>query len=133
MDFITNNMERLTKNEQNYLRGYANALQDLMFKLTGDNTCSKSYDPIDFGDDAIHSYAFNFKIGGRRHPLEDFENMDDVKRLMLAEAYSWIDNELTVPHGYVSASILDGLHVRLENVEAKIRALDAKYTKSINQ
>lgn len=84
MDFITNNMERLTKNEQNYLRGYANALQDLMFKLTGDNTCSKSYDPIDFGDDAIHSYAFNFKGGGRRHPLEDFENMDDVKRLLIA-------------------------------------------------
>ena len=85
-------MERLTKNEQNYLRGYANALQNLMFELTGDNTCSKSYDPIDFGADAIHSYALNFKNGGRRHPLEDFENM-----------------------------------------EAKIMALNAEITKSINQ
>lgn len=133
MDFTTNNMERLTKNEQDYLRGYANALQDLMFELTGDNTCSKSYDPIDFGDDAIHSYAFNFKNGGRRHPLEDFENVDDVKRLMLAEAHSWIDNELTVPHGYVSAILFEALRVRLENMEAKIRDLNAETTKSINQ
>jgi hypothetical protein len=126
-------MERLTKNEQNYLRGYANALQDLMFKLTGDNTCSKSYDPIDFGDDVIHSYAFNFKNGCRRHPLKDFENIEEVKRLMLAEAYSWIDNELTVPHGYVSASLFEVLRVQLKNTKAKIRALNAETTKSINQ
>lgn len=133
MDFTTNNMERLTKSEQNYLRGYASALQDLMFKLTGDNTCSKRCDPIDFGEDAIHSYAFNFKNGGRRHPLKDFENIDEVKRLMLAEAYSWIDNELTVPHGYVSASLFEVLRVRLENTEAKIKALNAETIKSINQ
>ena len=126
-------MERLTKSEQNYLRGYANALQDLMFKLTGDNTCSKSYDPIDFGNDVIHSYAFNFKNGCRRHPLKDFENMDEVKRLMLEEAYSWIDDELTVPHGYVSASLFEGLRVRLENMEAKIMALNTETINSINQ
>jgi hypothetical protein len=133
MDFTTNNMERLTKSEQNYLRGYANALQDLMFKLTGDNTCSKSYDPIDFGDDAIHSYAFNFKNGGRRHPLKDFENIEEVKLLMLEEAHSWIDNELTVPHGHVSAILFEALRVRLENMEAKIKAWNAETTKSINQ
>lgn len=132
MDFTTNNMERLTKSEQNYLRGYADALQNLMFELTGDNTCSKSYDPIDFGDDAIHSYAFNFKNGCRRHPLKDFENMDEVRRLMLAEAYLWIDDELTVPIGYVSASLFEVLRVRLENMEAKIRALNVEATKSIN-
>ena len=54
-------MEKLSKKEKDYLKGYAQALQDLMFKMTGENTCAKSYDPIDFSDGKIHSYAFDMK------------------------------------------------------------------------
>ena len=87
-------MKELTEKEKWYLKGYADALQDLMFELTGDNTCSKSYDPIDFGDDAIHSYAFDFKNGGRRHELSEFANIGEIETLMLNQACEWIRFEL---------------------------------------
>jgi len=67
-------MEKLRKTDKDYLKGYARALQDMMFKLTGDNTCGKSYDPIDFCDEKIHSYAFDLKDGGRHHPLKDYKD-----------------------------------------------------------
>ena len=83
-------MQQLTKSERHYLRGYANALQELMYRLTGNNSCAKSYDPIDFTDDKIHSYAFDLKDGGRHHPLSDYESVDEICQLMKNEAESWI-------------------------------------------
>lgn len=83
-------MEKLSKKEQDYLRGYAQALQDLMWRMTGANSCSKSYDPIDFSDGIIHSYAFDFKDGGRRHPLKDYKDINEIKECMCKEAEAWI-------------------------------------------
>lgn len=82
-------MEKLTGKEKEYLKGYAEALQSMMFKITGENTCGKRYDPIDFSDGVIHSYAFDMKDGGRHHPLKDYKNVDDICECMLNEAVNW--------------------------------------------
>lgn len=78
-------MEKLSKREQEYLKGYAQALQDFMFKMTGENTCGKSYDPISFSNGIIHSYAFNMKDGGRHHPLKDYKDIEEIKSLLLSD------------------------------------------------
>lgn len=83
-------MEKLSKKEQEYLKGYAQALQDIMLSMTGENTCAKSYDPIDFSEDKIHSYAFDLKDGGRHHPLNDYKDIDDIKEYMLKETEEWL-------------------------------------------
>lgn len=83
-------MEQLTENEKEYLKGYATALQDIMYKLTGDNTCGKSYDPIDFSEGKIHSYAFDLKDGGRHHPLKDYKDIEEICTYMLKEAHDYI-------------------------------------------
>ena len=84
---------RLTDKEKDYLRGYANALQHFMFKLTGDNSCGKHYDPIDFSEGKIHSYAFDLKDGGRHHPLSDYSSVNEITDLMLKEAEEWYKGE----------------------------------------
>ena len=78
-------MKKLTNDQKEYLFGYANALQDLMLELTGENHCAKSYDPIEFSEGKIHSYAFDMKDGGRHHPLSDYKDMDEIKDVMLKE------------------------------------------------
>lgn len=85
---------KLNKNEESYIRGYATALQDIMFQLTGENTCGKSYDPVEFDSKELHSYAFNLKDGGRHHPLEDYNSVDEITTLMLGEATQYCkDNQ----------------------------------------
>ena len=77
---------KITQDEKEFIKGYANALQDIMLKITGYNNVSKSYDPCDFKDDEIlHSYSFDLKYGGRRHNLSDFKDIDEIKYLMLKE------------------------------------------------
>ena len=83
-------MEKLSKKEQEYLKGYAQALQDIMWRMTGENGCAKRYDPIDFSEDKIHSYAFDMKDGGRHHPLSDYKDIDDIKECMAKEAEEWL-------------------------------------------
>ena len=87
-------MDKLSKNEQEYLKGYAQALQDIMLRMTGDNGCAKSYDPIDFSDGKIHSYAFDMKDGGRHHPLGDYKDIEDIKECMAKEAEEWLQDAL---------------------------------------
>lgn len=87
-------MKELTEKEKWYLKGYACALQQAMYELTGDNTCSKSYDPISFGDGYIASYAFDLKNGGRRHELSDFVDSGEIETLMLNQACEWIRSEI---------------------------------------
>ena len=81
----------ITLEEARNLEGYAQALQDMMWKLTGDNANSKSYDPmtVELGRRVIHSYAFDLKSGGRHHQFDEFESLDEVKSLMLEEATKW--------------------------------------------
>jgi hypothetical protein len=61
-----------------------------MFRMTGDNGCAKSYDPIEFSDGMIHSYAFDMKDGGRNHPLKDYKDIEEIKEWMLKETEEWL-------------------------------------------
>ena len=81
---------KLTKEEKQFCIGYASALQDMMRELTGDNTCGKSYDPMEIDDTTIYSYAFDMKDGGRHHPINDYMNADDICFTILDETVSWI-------------------------------------------
>lgn len=73
-----------------FLEGYANALQDIMKGLTGDNSCGKLYDPMTVSDGVMHSYAFNMKDGGRHRPLTDYSCIGDICNTLLEEAKDWI-------------------------------------------
>lgn len=75
----------INNNTARHLEGYAAALQDILFELTGDNCNSKSYDPMKIDGETIHSYAFNLKSGGRHHDLSDFESVEELKKIMLEE------------------------------------------------
>lgn len=82
----------LSDYDRGYITGYATALQNIMFKLTGENSCGKSYDPCTIypGDVELHSYAFDLRDGGRHHSLSDYNGVDDITDLMLDEAVAWI-------------------------------------------
>ena len=73
-----------------YLKGYAMAIQDLMYNLTGENSMAKSYDPLQIDETYIHSYAFNLKDGGRHHPLVEYNSIQEITDLMLKEGSEWI-------------------------------------------
>lgn len=83
-------MNKPTKQEQDIIEGYAIACQDLMYSLTGENTNGKHYDPIQFEEEYILSYAFDFKNGGRRHYYHEFRNVNEVIKLMREQAVKWI-------------------------------------------
>lgn len=86
-------MKILTHDEQRYLEGYAAALQDALFELTGDNGCSKSYDPMTCEAQKMHSYAFDMKDGGRHHDVKDYKDIEEIKETLLNEAISQIKEE----------------------------------------
>jgi hypothetical protein len=86
-------MKTLKKDEQRYLEGYAAALQDILYELTGDNGCSKHYDPMTCESTVMHSYAFNMKDGGRHHNVKDYKNFQDIKDTLLWEAIADIQSE----------------------------------------
>lgn len=87
---------KLSKEQESFIKGYAKAIQDTMIALTGDNTCGKNYDPCEFKDDAIYSYAFDLKDGGRVHPLSDYKTIEEIIGLMLKEGTEFIQENL--PH-----------------------------------
>jgi hypothetical protein len=80
------NLKQLTTDEQKFIEGYATALQDLEYKITGDNGCSKSYDPMKCESQVMHSYAFNMKDGGRHHPVKDYKDVREILETLLEEA-----------------------------------------------
>lgn len=79
-----------TNKQIGYITGYATALQDIMLILTGENANSKSYDPCEIDNEYLHSYAYDLKDGGRHHPLSDYDNIEEIKKLMLNEVYESI-------------------------------------------
>ena len=83
-------MEKPTTEEIAYLKGYAEALQDILFELTGSNDNAKSYDPLDFRENYFLSYAYTLKSGARRHYLEEFVSKEEIKKLMLEEVSTLI-------------------------------------------
>lgn len=80
----------LEQHQKDYLAGYAMAIQEMMYMLTGNNTCAKYYDPISFDENYIRSYAFDLKDGGRHHPLSDYSSVEEITNLMLKEGVQWI-------------------------------------------
>jgi hypothetical protein len=75
----------LTPRQKGYIEGYAAALQKILYAVTGDCGCSKSYDPMTIEGGTMHSYAFNMKDGGRHHPLSDYKSPDEICDLLLEE------------------------------------------------
>jgi hypothetical protein len=77
----------MTNNEARYIEGYAAALQDIMYELTGDNGCAKSYDPMTVEEDRgiMHSYAFDMKDGGRHHAISDYDDLREITKTLLDE------------------------------------------------
>jgi hypothetical protein len=78
-------MKRLTVNQQRYIEGYAAALQDILFVLTGDTDCAKSYDPMTCESNVMHSYAFDMKDGGRHHEVSQYKSIEDIKKTLLEQ------------------------------------------------
>lgn len=80
-------LDYIDPEHEEYIKGYAQALQDLLRLLTGENNISKSYDPvsIDNARGIIKSYAFDLKTGGRTHPYNDFESISDLLSTMAKE------------------------------------------------
>jgi hypothetical protein len=88
-------MKKLTHDQQRFLEGYSAALQDIEYRMTGDNGCSKAYDPMKCEEEIMHSYAFNMKDGGRHHPVKDYEDLEDIKRILLNEtAWNIAENQI---------------------------------------
>ena len=71
--------------KRDFITGYATALQDIMFQITRDNKCAKSYDPCTIDDVYIRSYAYNLKDGGKHHPIQDYSSVEEITELMLKE------------------------------------------------
>lgn len=85
-------MTKLNSDQQRFIEGYAAALQDLEYKLTGDNGCSKAYDPMKCETETMHSYAFDMKDGGRHHPVKDYKDIEEIKSVLLQET-AWNINQ----------------------------------------
>jgi len=90
-------MEKLTSDQQRYLEGYAAALQDMQFRLTGDNWCYKPYDPMTCDAKVMHSYAFNLKTGGRHHEVREFQNLEEIKNCLLDESVAAVLHHNSIP------------------------------------
>jgi hypothetical protein len=89
-------MDTLNENEQRYIEGYAAALQDILYKLTGDNFCSKNYDPMTCKSTIMHSYAFDMKDGGRHHNVKDYESLEEIKEILISEILREINYDRTL-------------------------------------
>jgi hypothetical protein len=76
---------RLTFAEERFIEGYAAALQNLEYKVTGDCGSSKSYDPMTVEGTTMHSYAFSMKDGGRHHSVTDYESVKEILDTLLKE------------------------------------------------
>ena len=89
-DPLSDPMDPLTHDEQRHLEGYAAALQDLLFKVTGENYCSKIYDPMTCEPTVMHSYAFDMKDGGRHHYVKDYRSIEEIKDILMDETITAI-------------------------------------------
>lgn len=76
---------KLTERQKGHIEGYAQALTDIEFKLTGYNHCGKHYDPMTIVGENMMSYAFDMKNGGRKHPFVNYNSFDDILKTLLEE------------------------------------------------
>ena len=75
------------------IEGYALACADIMYKLTGESPCAKTYDPMRIEGVIAYSYAFNLKDGGRHHDLRDYKDVGEILGYILQETVDWIITE----------------------------------------
>jgi len=76
----------MTLEDAKYIEGYAAALVDLNFEITGEYPMGKSYDPMTVDGNTMHSYVFDMKDGGRHHPARDYKDLEEIKEVLLKEA-----------------------------------------------
>jgi hypothetical protein len=86
-------LRSLPPDRQRFIEGYATALKDLEQRLTGDNGCSKSYDPMTCEEKVMHSYAFDMKDGGRHHPVADYGSVEEILSTLLGETASSLSQQ----------------------------------------
>ena len=82
---------KLTEKQTGEIEGFAQALQRMIFSITGENIIGKHYDPMTIGDGVMHSYAFDMKDGGRHHKLSDYESIDEIKDVLLNNALEYVE------------------------------------------
>ena len=75
------------------IEGYALACTDLMWKLTGDSPCSKTYDPMVIQGMTAHSYTFDMKDNGRHHDLTLYESVGEILEGILKETLEWLETD----------------------------------------
>ena len=75
------------------IEGYALACTDIMYAMTKDSPCAKSYDPMRIEGMIAHSYAFNLKDGGRHHDLTEYESVGEILKDLVKETLEWVENE----------------------------------------
>ena len=78
----------LNNDQKQYINGYATALQDILLRLTGEDNRAKSYDPVFFREDYIYSYCYDLKDGSRRHPISDYDSVNEITTLMVEETFN---------------------------------------------
>jgi len=52
----------------------------------------KSYDPLDFWEDQVHSYVFDMEDGGRHH---NYKNLQHVECMIIAETIEKLKQDFT--------------------------------------
>jgi hypothetical protein len=85
----------LDERQAGFVEGAAWALAEIMGRMTGDNPCGKSYDPmtVDHHARVMHSYAFDMRDGGRHHPFDHYKDHFDAASVLVDEAIGWIRND----------------------------------------
>lgn len=73
-----------------FLEGYALACSDLAVKFTGESLIYKGYDPLTIDGNTLHSYAFEFKDGGRHHDASLYSSVGEIMDAMSSETFTLI-------------------------------------------
>lgn len=84
------NKKELDFESRCFLEGYALACSDLAVKFTGESLAYKSYDPLTVEGDTLHSYAFEFKDGGRHHDANLYNSVGEIMSAMSNETFTLI-------------------------------------------
>ena len=100
----------MTKKECEY---YVRGMWDLLWIL-GDESHCKSYDPLMFSNNKVHSYVLNFEDGGRHHTYRNVEDVADCALLETAERFC-VEFDITPNwNEYMRNNIIERINKRKE-------------------
>ena len=74
------------------IEAYALACTDIMYAMTKDSPCAKSYDPMRIEGMTAHSYAFDLKDGGRHHDLTEYESVGEILEYLVKETLECVES-----------------------------------------